>query len=162
MSFGDRSQHTRVNPMLLGPLERPALRWLAAHMPAWVHPDLLTAFGFLGTVVIFVSYVLTNYSPWFLWLASLGLIMNWFGDSLDGTLARYRNIERPKYGFFVDHIVDALDEVLVFLGLGLSPYIDFRIATLALIGYMLMSVLVYVDTIVTGKFRISYAKLGPT
>lgn len=162
MSFGDRSQHTRVNPMLLGPLERPALRWLAAHMPAWVHPDLLTAFGFFGTVVIFVSYILTNHSPWFLWLASLGLIMNWFGDSLDGTLARYRNIERPKYGFFVDHIVDALDEVLVFLGLGLSPYIDFKIAALALIGYMLMSVLVYVDTIVTGKFRISYAKLGPT
>ena len=81
MSFGDRSQHTRVNPMLLGPLERPALRWLAAHMPAWVHPDLLTAFGFFGTVVIFVSYILTNHSPWFLWLASLGLIMKHMDDT---------------------------------------------------------------------------------
>ncbi|MGD9091521.1 MAG: hypothetical protein PVF74_01640, partial [Anaerolineales bacterium] len=82
--------------------------------------------------------------------------------SLDGTLARYRKAERPRYGFFVDHTVDALNEVLIFLGLGLSPYIRFEIASLALIGYLLMSILVYVTTAVTGEFRISYGKLGPT
>lgn len=162
MSLPARPQHVRVNLTLLGPLERPALRWLAAHMPGWVNPDLLTGFGFLGTLLVFGGYILTNHSPWFLWLASLGFLINWFGDSLDGTLARYRNIERPKYGFFIDHTVDALAQVLVFVGLGLSPYIHFDIALFALIGYLLLSVMVYIDTIVTGKFQISYAYLGPT
>ena len=158
----DRSQHTRLNPMLLGKLERPALKWLAAKTPAWVSPDFLTVIGFLGSVVVFVGYVLTNRHPAFLWLASLGFIINWLGDSLDGTVARYRNIERPKYGFFVDHTVDALDEMLVFLGLGLSPYVDFSLATLTLLGYMLMTVLAYITTIVSGVFRIAYISLGPT
>jgi len=106
-------QHTRVNKILLGPLERPALAWLAKKMPAWVTPDTLTVTGFLGTILVAVSYVLTNQHHAFLWLASLGLVINWFGDSLDGTLARYRNIERPRYGFFVDHAMDGLGEVLV-------------------------------------------------
>ncbi|HQJ02669.1 MAG TPA: CDP-alcohol phosphatidyltransferase family protein, partial [Anaerolineaceae bacterium] len=141
--------------MLLGKLERPALKWLAAKTPAWVSPDFLTVIGFLGSVVVFVGYVFTNRHPAFLWLASLGFIINWLGDSLDGTVARYRNIERPKYGFFVDHTVDALDEMLVFLGLGLSPYVDFSLAILTLLGYMLMTVLAYITTIVSGVFRIA-------
>jgi phosphatidylglycerophosphate synthase len=86
----------------------------------------------------------------------------WFGDSLDGSLARYRRIERPKYGFFVDHTVDAFSQLLIFLGLGLSPYVSFSIAALALVGYLLMTVLVYVDTYVSGVFKISYGKFGPT
>jgi archaetidylinositol phosphate synthase len=154
--------HTRINDILLGPLERPALKWLAAHMPAWVNSDMLTGVGVLGALVILVGYWLTNIDKGFLWLASLGFVINWFGDSLDGTLARYRQVERPRYGFFVDHTVDAFNEVLIFLGLGLSPYIRFQIASLALIGYLLMSVLVYVRTAVTGEFRISYGRLGPT
>jgi phosphatidylglycerophosphate synthase len=162
MSLPARSQHVRVNDTFLAPLERVALRWLAAHMPDWVHPDLLTAFGFFGTLLVFAGYILTNYSPWFLWLASLGFVLNWFGDSLDGTLARYRNIERPKYGFFVDHTVDLLDQLFIFIGLGLSPYVHFEIALFALIGYFLLSAMAYIDTIVTGRFQISYARLGPT
>ena len=154
--------HERVNDILLGPLERPALQWLAAHMPAWMTPDILTGIGTFGAVLIAVSYWLTNYSEWFLWLASLGFVINWFGDSLDGTLARYRKIERPKYGFFIDHTVDALNETIIFLGFGLSPYLSFEIACLALIGYLLMSVLIYVSTAVSGVFKISYGKLGPT
>ena len=154
--------HERVNDILLGPLERPALQWLAAHMPAWMTPDILTGIGTFGAVLIAVSYWLTNYSEWFLWLASLGFVINWFGDSLDGTLARYRKIERPKYGFFIDHTVDALNETIIFLGFGLSSYLSFEIACLALIGYLLMSVLVYVTTAVSGVFKISYGKLGPT
>ena len=154
--------HERVNDILLGPLERPALQWLAAHMPAWMTPDVLTGIGTFGAVLIAVSYWLTNYSEWFLWLASVGFVINWFGDSLDGTLARYRKIERPKYGFFIDHTVDALNETIIFLGFGLSSYLSFEIACLALIGYLLMSVLVYVTTAVSGVFKISYGKLGPT
>lgn len=158
----DVKSHKRVNDILLGPLERPALQWLAAHMPPWVNPDILTTIGIFGSIVVFTSYCLTNLSSGFLWLASLGMVINWFGDSLDGTLARYRHIERPKYGFFVDHTTDAISESLVFLGLGLSPYIHFEIAALALIGYLLMCILVYVRTTVSGVFRISYAKIGPT
>ncbi len=154
--------HKRINDILLGPLERPALQWLAGHMPAWVNPDTLTGVGIVGAVMVFLSYWLSNYQPAFLWLASLGFVINWFGDSLDGTLARYRKIERPKYGFFVDHTVDAFSELLVVIGLGLSPYVKFEIACLALIGYLLLSVLVYIRTYVDGVFKISYGKLGPT
>ena len=160
--MADTKSHRRVNDILLGPLERPALRWLAAHMPAWVNPDILTGVGILGSVVTFFSYWLTNINANFLWLASLGLVINWFGDSLDGTLARYRKIERPKYGFFVDHTVDAMSTLLVVFGLGLSPYVRFEIACLALVSYLLMSVLVHIRTYVDGVFKISYGKFGPT
>ena len=160
--MSDIRKHKRVNDILLGPLERPALKWLAEHMPAWVTPDILTGVGVFGALVIFVGYVLTNLHPGFLWLASLGFVINWFGDSLDGTLARYRKIERPQYGFFVDHTVDAANEVIIFLGLGLSPYVRFDLACLALIGYLMLSVLVYIRTCVKGEFVISYSGLGPT
>ena len=156
------NNHRRINDILLGPLERPTLKWLAAHMPAWVTPDMLTAVGVLGSVSVAVSYVLTNYDRNFLWLASLGFIVNWFGDSLDGTLARYRRIERPIYGFFVDHLIDAFSGTIIFLGLGLTPFVDFRVACLALIAYLLLSVLVFLRTSVAGIFKISYGKLGPT
>jgi archaetidylinositol phosphate synthase len=158
----DMTSHKRVNDILLGPLERPALRWLAAHMPAWINPDILTGVGILGSVVVFFSYWLTTVDANFLWLASLGLVINWFGDSLDGTLARYRKIERPKYGFFVDHTVDAVSTLLVVFGLGVSPYVKFEIACLALISYLLMSVLVYIRTYVDCVFKISYGRFGPT
>ena len=154
--------HERVNEILLAPLERPALQWLSAHMPSWVNPDILTGIGVFGAAVIALSYWLTNYNAWFLWIASLGFVINWFGDSLDGTLARYRNIERPKYGFFIDHSVDAFTETIIFLGFGLSPYLRFDVACLALIGYLLLSVFVYISTAVTGTFKISYGKFGPT
>ena len=154
--------HERVNDILLGPLERPALKWFAEHMPPWVFPDLLTLVGILGTLMIFAGYILSNLNPAFLWLASFGFIVNWFGDSMDGTLARYRNIQRPKYGFFVDHVVDAFSQLLIFTGLGLSPFVKFEIASMALIGYMMLSILVYIQTSVKGVFKISYGKLGPT
>jgi len=155
-------EHQRVNDILLGPLERPALKWLAAHLPAWVSPDFCTATGVLGAVVILVSYGLSRFNHNFLWLASLGFVINWFGDSLDGTLARYRHIERPIYGFFIDHVTDAVSQVMIFLGLGFTHYIRFEVACLTLIAYLLLSVLVYVRTCVVGEFRISYGKLGPT
>lgn len=160
--MGDAKLHQRVNDILLAPLERPALQWLAAHMPAWINPDILTGIGILGAVMIFFGYWLSNQMPTFLWLASLGFVINWFGDSLDGNLARYRQIERPKYGFFVDHTVDSFNEVLIVIGLGLSPYVTFSIACLGLIGYLLMSILVYIRTYVNGVFQLSYGKFGPT
>lgn len=160
--MGDIANHRRVNNILLGPLERPALKWLAAHMPAWVTPDVCTVIGVLGAFIIAVSYILSSYDPNFLWLASFGFLVNWFGDSLDGTLARYRRIERPVFGFFVDHTMDAVSSMLIFLGLGLTPYVSFSLASLALIAYLLLSVLVFLRTSVVGEFKISYGMLGPT
>jgi phosphatidylglycerophosphate synthase len=162
MEENSKYKHARVNRILLGPLERPALAWLAKHMPDWVTPDLLTATGFVATILIAASYILSYRSPAFLWLASVGIFLNWFGDSLDGTLARFRKIERPRYGFFIDHTMDGLGEVIVMIGIGLSPYVDFRVALIALVGYMLMANLVYILTYVSGEFRISYLGLGPT
>ncbi len=152
----------RENDILLGFLERPALDWLAAHMPKWITPDTLTWIGILSSILIFISYGLTNISPYFLWLASLGFILNWFGDSLDGTLARYRHIERPRFGFLIDHWVDAISTVLIFFGLGISPYVDFTVSAMGVIAYLLDSIMVYLITYVTGIFRITNAKIGPT
>lgn len=155
-------KHKRVHDMLLGPLERPALQWLAARQPAWVSPDTLTGIGIVGSFLIFFGYWLTNRDPAFLWLASIGFVVNWYGDSLDGTLARYRKIERPKYGFFVDHTVDSFSMAIIFVGLGLSVYVRLDLAALACIGYLLMSILSYVAAFVSGEFKISYARIGPT
>jgi len=112
--------------------------------------------------VILAGYWLTGIDPNFLWLVNLGFVLNWFGDSLDGTLARYRHSERPVYGFYIDHAVDAFVEMMIFLGLGLSPYVRFDLACLALIGYFLLSVLVFLRTCVKGEFVLSYGRLGPT
>jgi len=155
-------KHLRINDILLGPLERPALRWLAAHMPAWVTPDICTAIGVFGTFIISLGYILSNIDRNFFWLASFGFLVNWFGDSLDGTLARYRHIERPKYGFYIDHVTDTFSQAVIFLSLGLSPYVSFNIACMALIGFYMLAILVYVRTSVIGEFKISYGKMGPT
>jgi phosphatidylglycerophosphate synthase len=158
----DISSHRRVLDTFTGPLERPTLRWLAAHMPSWMNPDIRTAIGVIGGLVILFGFWLTGIDRNFLWLVNLGFVINWFGDSLDGTLARYRRIERPVYGFYIDHAVDAYVEIMIVLGLGLSPYVRFDLACLGLIGYLLLAVLVYVRTCVKGEFVISYGKLGPT
>ncbi|MDQ2692113.1 MAG: CDP-alcohol phosphatidyltransferase family protein [Chloroflexota bacterium] len=158
----DIMNHRRVNDILLGALERPALKWLAMHMPAWVTPDICTLIGLVGSFTVAGSYVLSFYDRNYLWLASFGFLVNWFGDSLDGTLARHRRIERPVYGFFVDHTIDAMSATVIFLGLGMTPYVSFNAACLALIAYLLLSVLVFLRTSVVGEFKISYSMLGPT
>lgn len=152
----------RVNDILLGPLERPALRWLASHAPAWVTPDMLTALGLAGALMAGVGYALTHFGPLFLWLANLGFMLNWLGDSLDGTLARFRHVERPRYGYFIDHTVDAFSLLAISLGLGASPYVRFDLAALALIGYLLMASLTYIRVHVDRRFRIAYGRIGPT
>ncbi|MFQ5636480.1 MAG: CDP-alcohol phosphatidyltransferase family protein [bacterium] len=154
--------HKRTNDILLGRLERPAVKWLAAHMPRWVTPDMLTGLGFLAAILTGLSYWLTTFDKSFLWLASFGLLINWFGDSLDGSLARYRKIERPKFGYFIDHTMDAIEQLFIIIGLGLSPYVRFRFALLALTGYYLMSIHTYITTYVSDIFKLSYGRFGPT
>lgn len=159
-------KQVRKNDILLGFLERPALKWLAEHMPAWVNPDTLTIIGLLGTAVTVLGYSLVGKGEvrnnGFLWLASLGFIINWFGDSLDGTLARHRHIERPRFGYFIDHSVDAITSSSIFLALGLSGLVPFGIGAIAAIGYLLAMINVYLNTYVTGVFEMTSMKLGPT
>ncbi|MGI6251048.1 MAG: CDP-alcohol phosphatidyltransferase family protein [Anaerolineaceae bacterium] len=156
----------RINDILLGPLERPALQWMARRMPQWVSSDTMTSLGVVASVLIFVAYVMVGRgeiqrNPW-LWVASLGFVLNWMGDSLDGTLARYRHMERPKYGFFVDHSVDAFSAVAIFLGIGFAKIASFQIASMALVGYLLAMITVYLKTHVTGIFEMTTIKIGPT
>jgi phosphatidylglycerophosphate synthase len=158
----DIKKHTRVNQTLLGPLERPALQWMAARAPQWVTPDILTGLGVVGSAMCFAGYWLSGQSVWWLLFASAGFFVNWVGDSLDGTLARYRKIERPRFGFYIDHTVDAVTEFLTIIGIGMSPFLRLDIAAFALIGYLLMSVHVYIRTAVDGVFKISFGAFGPT
>ncbi len=152
----------RVNDIFFGPLERPVLRWLCVHMPSWVNSDLLTAIGVLGGLIIAVGYWFSNFNRHYLWLVDFGFAVNWFGDSLDGSLARYRQSERFQYGYFVDHTVDTLTQTMICLGLGLSPFIGFTYAMLMLVGYLQLGILTYVNAAVTGVFKMSYGKIGPT
>jgi len=154
--------HHRVNEIFLGPLERPAIAWLVKNMPEWVTPDHLTFFGLAASILICVSYYLTNFNKNYLWLAGAGFILNWFGDSLDGTLARVRNVQRPIYGFYIDHNIDGLTILIICIGAGLSPFISFSTAMLILAGYLLLSVFTYINTYLKGEFKITYSKLGPT
>jgi archaetidylinositol phosphate synthase len=153
---------SRVHQSWLGPLERPLLAWLAERLPAAVAPDDLTVLGGLGALFCGFSYWATTLSPNFLWLASAGLILNWLGDSLDGTLARCRGIERPRYGFFVDHTTDAISQLLIILGLGASPYIRFDTACLALISYWIAALFTFIRALATQILQISYHGIGPT
>jgi archaetidylinositol phosphate synthase len=155
-------KHTRVNDILFGSIERKVLAWLCERLPAWVTPDLLTLLALAAGVLIAVSYACTGYSKNFLWLASLGLVLHWFGDSLDGSLARHREIERPRYGYFVDHSLDTLVELIVGIGIGLSPFVRMDCALFGVCAYLVMSVSVNIRTCVTGVFQISYGKFGPT
>lgn len=155
-------QSQRIQTSILSKAEKKALNWLAARQPDWVTSDMLTAVGCVGTVLIALGYALSGKDVNFLWLATLGLFVNWYGDSLDGTLARYRGTQRPTYGFFVDHMVDCMSEVVMFVGLGLSPLIHFNLAMLALVSYLLMFIYVYITAHLKGQFKLTYAKLGPT
>ena len=154
--------HRRIQESLLSRPERRLLLWLAARMPGWVTPDRLTALGTAGAALVFLGYWLSRSRPGFLWLAAAGYIVNWFGDSLDGTVARHRHRERPRYGFFLDHTVDVLCLMLMVLSIGVSPHADFRVAACALIGYFALAQLSYLNMIVSGEFRLSGGAIGPT
>jgi archaetidylinositol phosphate synthase len=158
----DIRKHTRVKDMLFGFLERPALKWLCEHSPGWLTPDMLSTIGLLGAALAFLGYVLSNLHPAYLLISSFGMLVNWYGDSMDGSLARYRKIERPRYGFFVDHTLDAVAQLIIFLGFAASPYARFDVAISTLLVYYLMDILVLARTSVQGEFKITYGKIGPT
>lgn len=158
----EMKQAERIQTSILNAAEKKVLVWLAQRQPKWMTSDILTAIGFFGALVIAAGYILVNQNIGFLWLASLGLVINWYGDSLDGTLARVRNTQRPVYGYYLDHTVDGINESLMFIGLGLSGLIHFPLALAILVLYLLLTINVSVNAHLKKEFRLTYAKLGPT
>ena len=158
----EKQQANRVQTSILNPYEKKILVWLAERMPAWVTSDMLTLVGFLGSLIMAAGYALSNLNLNWLWLSCFGLFVNWFGDSLDGSLARVRNAQRKTYGFFIDHNVDVINETIMFIGVGCSPLVNMSFAMFALVGYFMLSIYVYIDCHLKGEMRLTFGKLGPT
>ena len=152
-------QATRIHRSFLAGIEKRALIWMAEHMPAWIGSDLLTLLGFVGQIATGVCYAMSRYDRKWLLAAIVCLALNWFGDSLDGTLARVRQRQRPRYGFYVDHIIDSIGAVVMMGGLAFSGYMHPVIAIGLLIAFLLLS---YLATYTLGEFHLSMWRFGPT
>lgn len=142
--------------------EKRLLIWMCSKTPSWVTPDQLTLLAIFSSILIGAAYTLSTYGNGWLWIASLGLILHWYGDSMDGTLARCRRIQRPRYGFYVDHLADAFSTVFIGIGLGLSPYMLLAVGLSIIIMYLILSLNVYLETITRESFRLGYGIIGPT
>lgn len=152
----------RVQENLFAGVERKVLNWLCMRLPPWVTPDKLTLLGVFGALTVFVGYCMSRIDPGFLWLASLGSVLHWLGDSLDGSLARFRRIERPAYGYFLDHSVDALCNLFIVAGLGFTLFVRLDIALFVLAGYYMLCMYAFLNHQVTGVFPLTFAGAGPT
>ena len=153
---------TREQSFLLAKPEKRLLVWIAERLPRRILPDDLTAIGVLAAFGVCAAYQLSNESTAWLWAASALLVAQWFGDSLDGTLARVRGIQRPTYGFYLDHLVDAIATAAIGIGLGLSPLMLLSIGTLIVVAYLILSINVYLESFAFGRFSIGYGLIGPT
>jgi phosphatidylglycerophosphate synthase len=152
----------REPSFLLARPEKRLLQAIARRLPAWVLPNDLTALGVVAAAGIAVAYGLSNGSDAWLWAASALLIVHWLGDSLDGTLARVRGIGRPRYGYYLDHLVDAVATAMIGIGLGLSPHMLLSVGTLLVVAYLVLSINVYLESQALGRFSIGYGRIGPT
>jgi len=152
----------RKQVSMLAAAEKKVLVWMARRMPAWVNSDHLTVIGFLAMIAAGLSYWAASRDRRALIGVIVALAVNWFGDSLDGTLARVRNRLRPRYGFYVDHITDAIGTFFLLGGLALSSYMNPFIALGLLIAYFLLSIEVYLTTYTIGAFHLSFWSFGPT
>jgi len=155
-------QSTRIQESVLSAWEKKTLVKLAKAQPSWVTSDLLTFIGIIGAVIVALGYGLSSINPAWLWLASLGFVINWYGDSLDGSLARVRKTQRPVYGYYLDHTVDVVNETFIFLGAGLSPYLDMRVAVISLVLYFALTINVSINAHLRSQFKLTYAGFGPT
>ena len=159
---GSNADAARIQTSVLNALEKKVLVWLAERQPKWMTSDILTFVGTFGAIVIATGYILAARDISWLWLSSLGFVINWYGDSLDGTLARVRRQQRPIYGYYLDHTVDAFNEVLMFVGVGLSGLMHLELALFILVVYFMMTINVSINAHLKKEFRLTYAKMGPT
>jgi len=156
------SDAPRSKRFFLAMPEARVLEWIARRLPAWLKPDHLTALGVLAALGIAAAYVLSNGDSAWLWAASGLLILHWLGDSLDGTLARVRRSERPRYGYYLDHLVDAFATAAIGIGLGLSPHMLLAVGLGIVVVYLILSINTYLETHALGVFTLGYGRFGPT
>jgi phosphatidylglycerophosphate synthase len=152
----------RIHGSFLAGAEKRALVWMAVRMPSWVSPDQLTLLGFAAQIGAGACYALSGWDARFLLLGIMCLALNWFGDSLDGTLARVRRRQRPRYGFYVDHMIDSFGSMALMGGLALSGYMHPAIAIGLLMGFLMLSIQSYLATYTMGEFHLSFWHFGPT
>jgi phosphatidylglycerophosphate synthase len=155
-------QVNRIQQSVLTRAERRLLNWLCARLPRWMTPDVLTSLALVAAAAIFLGYAMSNWNPAWLWLSVVGYFAHWFGDSLDGSLARFRQIERPRYGYFIDHSCDGIATLLILCGMGLSPYVRTDIALFGLAAYLLLAINTFLTAKVMGDFPLSHLGAGPT
>ena len=153
---------TRIQQSFTADAERCALLWLAARTPQFINSDHLTALALIAQLAAGCGFALARWTKWGLALAIVAIVANWLGDSLDGTLARFRDQQRPRYGFYVDHVCDVFGATFLMLGLALSGFCDWRIALGMLIAFLILSAEVYLASYTLASFKMSYAKFGPT
>ena len=152
----------RLQKSVTAAVERKILAWLAHRLPAWITPDHLTAMGLMAMLLAGASYAAAHWHRSALILASIFIALNWFGDSLDGTLARVRHCQRPRYGFYVDHVIDTVGTFFLMGGLALSGYVNWPIALGMYISFLVLAIESYLAAYALGTFRLSCGKFGPT
>src|SRR5688572_16012790 len=156
------SNHVREHGALTAAAEKRLLIWIAARLPRWLTSDHLTLLALAAMALAGAGYALARFDRRALWLVVAALFLNWFGDSLDGTLARVRRAERPRYGFYVDHVLDIVGITLLMAGLAASGFMHPIVALALLVAYLLVSGEVFLATAVHSVFRMSFASFGPT
>jgi len=159
---GNFREAIRIQQTLITQVEKITLRWLAERVPESINSDHLTVLGAAGMFLAGASYALARFNRYGLLLACFFLAVNWLGDSLDGTLARYRNRQRPRYGFYVDHVIDCFGIAALLAGMGASGYMNPLIAAWMLVAYLLLSSEIFLATYALGRFQMSYFYFGPT
>lgn len=152
----------RVSQSLTAAIERQALQWMAARAPAWVTSDRLTALGFAAQMGAGAAFALARQHRASLVLVIVCIVLNWLGDSLDGTLARVRHQQRPRYGFYVDHMVDVFGTTALMTGLALSGLMHWQVAAALLVGFLLLCCESYLATYTLSRFELSQGMFGPT
>jgi phosphatidylglycerophosphate synthase len=160
MTTHNYTEAKRVHTSLLADVEKRCLIWMAQRLPAAVNSDHLTVLA--GVSMLAAGLCYWNGAAAALLAAIACLTLNWFGDSLDGTLARVRHHERPRYGFYVDHVLDVLCILFIFAGLVLGGHMSALMGGGFLLAYYLLMIEIALATHAVGTFRISFWKFGPT
>jgi phosphatidylglycerophosphate synthase len=157
-----RDEQDAVNTAITAGIEEKAKDFICPRIPKWMKPDHLTVIGVIGILITSVGFILGFFNRTWLLLVSIGLTINWFGDSFDGSIARYRKRTRPNYGYYIDKIIDAVVVIILALGLGLSGFVKIEIALLLSSIYLAM--MLHVDLIVhvENKSQNSFGMFGPT